>query len=295
MIERLLEAERALSMGRLDQAERLYRQAWNADPRNSIAVVGLARVALERGDERGAQAMARRALEIDEDNQAARRLLDRLLEVRATRAGGPPEPRPERAAEPRPERAPERAAEPRPERAPEPPPAPTVRKPAPPSPQRPADVPAAGPPAARVATPASVAPPPEPPPIRAEPPRVQPAPALPQPAATKPTPPAPTATDAAATASAARARRPHVAPPSTIRTSSSGKRAATPPPAPGLTLPKAPPLVPPKPKSAPEPARTAASQPSKPAQRRPASSSTAGRPGPRKERGLLDRLFRPRR
>ena len=87
MIEKLLEAERALSVGLLDQAERLYQRAWEADPHNSIAVVGLARVALERGDEPGAQALALRALEIDPDNQAARRMVDRLVEVARTRSG----------------------------------------------------------------------------------------------------------------------------------------------------------------------------------------------------------------
>ena len=103
MIEILLEAERALSVGLLDQAERLYRQASDADPRNSIAVVGLARVALERGDEHGALAEAERALEIDAENEAARRMVDRLREVRRHRAASPPErfpDLPERTAEP---------------------------------------------------------------------------------------------------------------------------------------------------------------------------------------------------
>lgn len=81
MIEILLQAERALTVGLVDQAERLYRQAADADPHNSIAVVGLARVALERADEPEAWRQAQRALAIDPENVAAQRLADRLEEV----------------------------------------------------------------------------------------------------------------------------------------------------------------------------------------------------------------------
>ena len=90
MIELILQAERALSVGQLEQAERLYRQAAEADPRNSIAVVGLARVALDRGDDRGAYTLARQALDIDPENAAAQRLADRLDEVMRYRGEEPP-------------------------------------------------------------------------------------------------------------------------------------------------------------------------------------------------------------
>ena len=85
MIELMLQAERALSAGMVDQAERLYWQAVEADRRNSIAVVGLARVALERGDNRLAYTFAQGALSIDPENDAARRLVERLTEVMAYR------------------------------------------------------------------------------------------------------------------------------------------------------------------------------------------------------------------
>lgn len=85
MIELLLQAERALAVGLLDQAERLYDQAADADPRNAIAIVGKARIAVERGNDAEALALARRALEIDPENAAARRLADRLVEVMAHR------------------------------------------------------------------------------------------------------------------------------------------------------------------------------------------------------------------
>lgn len=96
MIELLLEAERALSYGLVDRAEQLYRQVADADPKNSIAVVGLARVALEHDDDAGALAYARQALAIDPENDAARRLVERMTEVLETRGEStePVEPRP---------------------------------------------------------------------------------------------------------------------------------------------------------------------------------------------------------
>lgn len=92
MIELLLEAERALSFGRVDRAEQLYRQVAAADPGNSIAVVGLARVALEHADDAGAYLLARQALTIDPENEAAQRLVTRLDEVMRTRGEAVPEP-----------------------------------------------------------------------------------------------------------------------------------------------------------------------------------------------------------
>jgi hypothetical protein len=91
VIELLLEAERALSFGRVDEAERLYRQVATADPANSIAVVGLARVALEHADDAGAYVLARQALTIDPENEAAKRLVTRLDEVMRTRGEAVPD------------------------------------------------------------------------------------------------------------------------------------------------------------------------------------------------------------
>ena len=129
MIELLLQAERALSVGLLDRAETLYRQVASADPRNSIAVVGLARVTLDRGDDVGALEMARKALAIDPQNVAAQRMVARLVEVLEYRVAAAavstaaPEPEPELAREPEPEPEPELAREPDPELAAEPVPA----------------------------------------------------------------------------------------------------------------------------------------------------------------------------
>lgn len=94
MIELLLEAERAMAFERIDRADQLYRQVAAADPRNVIAVVGLARVASERGDDLGAYLMARRAMTMDPENDAARRLAVRLEEVLATRGEPVAEPMP---------------------------------------------------------------------------------------------------------------------------------------------------------------------------------------------------------
>ena len=90
MIEVLLQAERLLVHGMVDQAEEMYRRVAEQDPQNAIATVGLARVALERGDEGLAYEHACAALEIDRENVAALRLEARLSEVFATR-GAPVE------------------------------------------------------------------------------------------------------------------------------------------------------------------------------------------------------------
>lgn len=92
MIEVLLQAERLLVHGLVDQAEELFRRVAEQDPHNAIAVVGLARVSVERGDERLAYEKACAALEIDRENVAALRLEARLAEIFATR--GAPVKRP---------------------------------------------------------------------------------------------------------------------------------------------------------------------------------------------------------
>jgi thioredoxin-like negative regulator of GroEL len=104
MIELLLAAERMLADGDLDHAERLFSQVAEADPRNAIAVVGLAEVASARGDGAGAVVTARRALEIDPENAAARRMVDRLHAAAPQAVAPEPEspPEPEVAPEPMP-------------------------------------------------------------------------------------------------------------------------------------------------------------------------------------------------
>jgi hypothetical protein len=91
MIEVMLEAERAMGVGLIDNAERLFRQVAAADPNNSIAVTGLARVALERGDQRGAYTYARRALALDPENPIASHLARRMAEQMQIRGETLPE------------------------------------------------------------------------------------------------------------------------------------------------------------------------------------------------------------
>jgi Flp pilus assembly protein TadD len=91
MIEMMLEAERAMGIGLIDNAERLYRQVVAIDPKNSIAVTGLARVALERGDQRGAYTFARQALALDPDNPVAGHLAMRMAEQMRNRGEALPE------------------------------------------------------------------------------------------------------------------------------------------------------------------------------------------------------------
>jgi hypothetical protein len=90
VIELLLQAESALSVGLLDRAETLYQQVAGADPRNAIAIVGLSRVALERGRQHEALVLARQALAIDGENVAAQRMVQRLEEVLAYRGEAAP-------------------------------------------------------------------------------------------------------------------------------------------------------------------------------------------------------------
>lgn len=75
MIERLLAADAALDRDDLERAHGLFTQVVTADPRNAIAVVGLARVAIRRGAADEARELLARALEIDPEEAAARRLL----------------------------------------------------------------------------------------------------------------------------------------------------------------------------------------------------------------------------
>ena len=99
MIEMLLQADRLLTVDLVDQAQATYQRVADQDPRNAIAVVGLARCALAKGDDRGAYTLAARALAIDPENDMARRMEARMAEVLTYRGETLPDtaPRPVRA------------------------------------------------------------------------------------------------------------------------------------------------------------------------------------------------------
>ena len=90
MIEMLLQADRLLNVDMVDQAQATYQRVVDQDPRNAIAVVGLARCALARGEDREAYALAARALAIDPENDMARRMEARMAEVLTYRGEPPP-------------------------------------------------------------------------------------------------------------------------------------------------------------------------------------------------------------
>jgi tetratricopeptide (TPR) repeat protein len=100
VIEQILEADRYLQVDQVGKARDMYERVVELDPGNAIAVVGLARCALADGDDQEAHTLASRALEIDPENDMARRMEARLSEILATR--GADVARPPAAATPGP-------------------------------------------------------------------------------------------------------------------------------------------------------------------------------------------------
>ena len=99
MYELLLQADKALAEGALEQAERTYWQLIDLDPTNAIAAAGLALVSLVRGDQRLARTFADRALGIDPESIAARRVIEALEQGATVAAGTEPPELPMLAAE----------------------------------------------------------------------------------------------------------------------------------------------------------------------------------------------------
>ncbi len=93
MIELLLQADRLLNVDQVDQAQATYQRVADQDPRNAIAVVGLARCALAKGDDRQAYVLAAQALAIDPENDMARRMAARMAEVLTYRGEALPDTR----------------------------------------------------------------------------------------------------------------------------------------------------------------------------------------------------------
>jgi hypothetical protein len=86
------EAEVALTSGLLDRAAALFLARLESEPGDVLAVVGLAQVELERGDDRRACEIARWALRLDPGDDLAVRMVSRLEEVMRYRGETPPPP-----------------------------------------------------------------------------------------------------------------------------------------------------------------------------------------------------------
>jgi tetratricopeptide (TPR) repeat protein len=86
--EKQITADRLLTYGLLDKAEALYDEVLAAEPNNVEVAFGLARVALERGDEQLAYERVQLALKINPRFDDAVRLEQRLAEIIATRRAG---------------------------------------------------------------------------------------------------------------------------------------------------------------------------------------------------------------
>ena len=86
--EKQIQADRLLTYGLLDPAEKLYEEVLAAEPTNVEVAFGLARVALERGDEPLAHERVKRALRINPSFDDALRLERRLAEILAARQAG---------------------------------------------------------------------------------------------------------------------------------------------------------------------------------------------------------------
>ena len=100
MIEQILQADRYLQVDQVERARDMYQRVVDMDPGNAIAVVGLARCALADGDDERAYELASQALDIDPENDMARRMEARLSEILVSR--GEPVERPVVAATPAP-------------------------------------------------------------------------------------------------------------------------------------------------------------------------------------------------
>lgn len=85
MNERLLQADRLLIVGLIDQAGRIYRDVLDVEPRNSQALIGLANCEVEQGNLLAGYEFALRVLEVDRTNSVALRMEARLSEILATR------------------------------------------------------------------------------------------------------------------------------------------------------------------------------------------------------------------